>query len=164
MIGFEQFTTEYDPVEDRIRLSGRDVAGDRATVWLNLRMLGLLVPALVGWLDARVGPAGRNHAAVQKFQQDAAVAFQHAASAPMAPVPAVDGVLAVSVDYTDLGPAMRLTFRDLTGAPVGWMDLPDVALRQWLGILRDLHLVALWPVAAFPDWLVPAVDGVGRPN
>ena len=85
-------------------------------------------------------------------------------SRPMAPVPAVDGVLAVSVDYTDLGPAMRLTFRDRTGAPVGGMDLPDVALRQWLGILRDLHLAALWPVAAFPDWLVSAGDGVGRLN
>jgi hypothetical protein len=161
MIGFEQFTTDYDPVEDRIRLSGQDAAGRRASVWLNYRLLGLLVPALVAWLDARVAPLGRNHAAVQQFQQDAAVAFQQAEAAP---VPPVDGALAVSVDYTDLGAAMRLTFRDRAGVGVGWMDLPDVALRQWLGILRDLHHAALWPVSAFPDWLVTTGAGGGRPN
>ena len=159
MIGFDQFTTDYDPVEDRIRLAGRTVAGDRATVWLNLRMLGLLVPALVRWLEGRSAGEGRHQAAVQEFQQAVASAARSYA-APAPPVPPVDGRLAVSVDYTDLGAAMRLTFKARDGTGMAWVDLPDMALRQWLGILRDLHTVALWPVDAFPAWLgaEPAAD------
>lgn len=163
MIGFDQFTTDYDPVEDRIRLAGRTVAGDRATVWLNLRMLGLLVPALSRWLEGRSAAEGRHQVAVQQFQQAAATAVR-ASAAPTPPVQPVDGQLAVSVDYTDLGVAMRLTFKARDGTGMAWVDLPDVALRQWLGILRDLHKVALWPVDAFPAWLDVEVEASPRLN
>lgn len=152
MFGFEQFTTEYDPAEDRIRLSGRACGDACATIWLNLRMMRMLVPALGRWLEQRWdGTEQRYSAAIQQFQQVAAAAVCDAT--PAVPVAPIEGRLAISITYTDLGGAMRLSFMDGAGVCMGWVDLPEVALRQWLTILRGLHRVAKWPEDAFPPWL-----------
>ncbi|MEI6486243.1 MAG: hypothetical protein WCO11_08250 [Sphingomonadales bacterium] len=160
MINFQNFTTDYDGVEDRIRLSGRDAAGALATVWLNLRMANLLVPILVNWLETRAVPAGPAHADVQKFQQDAAISLQQAAPTP--PVPPLPGTLAVSIDYHFLAQGIRLTFKDQAGAVMAVVDLPELVLRQWLTILYQQHLRAGWPVGAFPAWVMvdPAAPAV----
>lgn len=160
---FEQFTTEYEPVEDRIRLSGSTNSGDLASVWLNLRMLRLLVPALVRCLESRFAMNGPHDVALQKFQQVAALALR-ARGGPAARVPPVGGQLAVSVDYSDLGLAVRLTFKDQDQQNIAIVDLPDAALRQWLQILRDLHAAAQWPLDAFPSWIAPEADEPLRLN
>lgn len=157
MIRFERFTTEYDPVEDRVRISGAGGGGGQATAWLNLRMLRLLIPPLAGWIERR-GDAASPAAspAVRQFHQAAAVAAMTAAQAEVPAVPASGpGLLAVSVDYTDLGAAMRLVFKDRDGSPFASVDFPEPALRQWLGIVVNAHIAAGWPMDAVPDWLVP---------
>lgn len=172
MIRFERFTTEYDPVEDRVRISGQAQDGARATAWLNLRMLRLLVPALAGWIERRDQPVGAGMgasaaaaSAVQQFHHAAAVAAFTAGQGQMSPIPSIEpGLLAVSVDYTDLGGAMRLVFKDHAGHAFASVDFPAPALRQWLGIICNAHTVAGWPMDGLPSWLLPFGDPDAPPN
>ena len=165
MIRLERFTTAYDPVEDRIRIAGEAGNGARTTAWLNMRLLRLLVPALAGWVERRGPGEGAAALAVQEFHQIAATA---SFAVDQRTIPAVvshePGRLVVSVDYTDLGAAMRLVFKDREGAPFAGLDLPELALRQWLGIVCEAHLAGGWPVDAFPGWLLPCRNTDALPN
>ena len=129
MILIERFTTEYDPVEDRIRIAGIGAGGQRVTLWLNQRMMRLLLPQLSKWAESKVSAdRGGRMSAVQEFHQAAAVASLPNDQPPV--VPNGPGALAVSIDYTDLGGAMRLTFKDLAGVRLAVLDFQEVALRQ----------------------------------
>lgn len=153
MIPFERFTTEYDPVEDRIRINGVGAAGQRVTLWLNQRMMRLLLPQLCNWVEAKVSTEqGGRSPAVQEFHQAAAAATLTPDQPPVAPLGS--GVLVVSIDYTDLGNVIRLTFKNLSGTQLALVDFPEMGLRQWLAIVHGLYLAADWPVDPFPAWLI----------
>lgn len=157
MIPFERFTTEYDPVEDRIRLNGVGPGGQRATLWLNQRMMRLLLPQLSNWVEAKVGvEQGGRLPGVQEFHQAAAAATMVPNQPPVAPVGT--GVLVVAIDYTDLGGVIRLTFKDSAGMHLALVDFPEIGLRQWLAIVHGLYLAAEWPVDPFPSWLFSSAN------
>ena len=154
MLMLERFTTDYDPVEDRIRLAGIGAGGAPVTLWLNQRMLRLLLPQLSRWAASRISPAaGGALPDVQEFHQAAALASRTGQDGPV--VPQGPEALVVSVDYTDLGGTLRLTFKDRQAAGLATIDFPEVALRQWLAIMHAMHCVAGWPVDDFPDWIGP---------
>jgi hypothetical protein len=161
MIRFDRFTTDYDPVEDRMRLAGEAANGDCATLWINLRMLRLLVPALCQWIERQpVSHAATKAPEVQQFHQAAADFARDHAIAPVPPLQSTS--LVTSVDYTDLGQAIRLTFKSLDGSALAVLDFTESALRQWLSIVRDVHLAADWPTGALPVWLRGAMDTTAR--
>ena len=66
--------------------------------------------------------------------------------------------LVTSIDYADLGQVIRLTFKRLDGSAVALLDFTESALRQWLSIVREVHLAADWPTGALPAWLRAAMD------
>lgn len=149
MIALERITTEYIETEDRIRLSGEAADGAPVAIWLSLRLLQRLLPALLPLLEGRRSDL---HAGImQGFAQQAA----RAELKPQAPVQVrVDSAawLAFAVDIAPTGQAVTLTFRSADGQAAA-IALGALPLRQWLGILHDMYVKAEWPLAVWPDWV-----------
>ena len=144
-----------------MRLAGEAANGDCATLWINLRMLRLLMPALGQWIERQpLSPGVTEAPAMQQFRQAAADFARDHALAPVSPTRSTS--LVTSIDYADLGQAIRLTFKDLDGSAVALLDFTESALRQWLSIVREVHLVADWPTEALPAWLRTAIDAPAR--
>ena len=56
----ERLTTEYVPLEDRIKLTGQ-ISSERIVVlWLTQRMLGMLLPHLFEWLQQKNSKSGKD--------------------------------------------------------------------------------------------------------
>ncbi len=147
---FERITTEYIDLEDRIRLAGEVGNAAPVVIWLTQRLLQLLLPALLQWLE-RQGDDTPRAEVLHSFAQQAA----KAELTPQAPVRAVAGCaawLALSVDITRSEQVISLTFRgaDVQDAP---LILAAKPLRQWLSIMHDAYLKAAWPLNVWPGWV-----------
>ncbi|CAN7709752.1 hypothetical protein LJR289_005813 [Pseudoduganella sp. LjRoot289] len=146
----QRITTEYLLAEDRVRLSGVDEAGQPVLIWLTLRMLQRMVPALLRRLE--VPGAQQPHAEViQGFAQQAARAAQQ----PQQRVqPGLDSPawVAVSVDVAFTPQAAKLTLRG-PQQECASVILEMQPLRQWLNILYQAYGTAEWPLAVWPAWL-----------
>jgi hypothetical protein len=155
----QRVTTEYVPVEDRIRISGETGDGATIVLWLTQRLLNLLVPQLTGGLER---PDATSDALLQGFAQQAA-------EASLAPQPAVEAMSPAAswrVDTVDIlsGPeGAALTFRADEGCAAR-LSLASEPLRQWLGILRRQYATAGWGDRVWPDWMEQAsAPGVRSP-
>jgi hypothetical protein len=147
-------TTEYVPVEDRIRISGETADGATIVLWLTQRLLNLLVPRLTGGLE-RLDSA--SDALLQEFAQQAA-------EASLPPQPAVEATAPAaswrvdSVDILSGAEGAALTFRSEDGGAAR-LSMATEHLRQWLGILRRQYGAAGWTDRIWPDWM----DEASRP-
>ena len=166
MAELRRITTEFIDIEDRIRLAGEVAPGQTVVLWLTQRLLGRLLPHLVGWLEQQTGNDVRGEI-LQGFAQQAAMA----ALEPQAPVPGQPhdrGWLVHSVDIATGRDGLRLTFK--TGAPGESgepfsLTLQAQPLRQWLNILYDQYRKGEWPQASWPAWLTEArPPQAGRPT
>ncbi len=148
-------TTEYQEVEDRLRLSGELPDGSTIVLWLTQRLVGRLVPHLCGWLEKQT-KAGAPVDLVQGFAQQAALASLE--SQPR--VEAGSGSqtwLVQSIDLTAGEGFLVLVFKpDPQGAAVTRLTLQVQPLRQWLGIVLSQFRRAGWPLAVWPDWVLEA--------
>lgn len=150
----QRVTTEYVPVEDRIRISGETADGATIVLWLTQRLLNLLVPRLTGGLE-RLDSA--SDALLQEFAQQAA-------EASLPPQPAVEATAPVaswrvdSVDILSGAEGAALTFRSEDGGAAR-LSMATEHLRQWLGILRRQYGAAGWTDRIWPDWM----DEASRP-
>jgi hypothetical protein len=168
MIELKRLTTQYDPAEDRIRLTGTDDEGQTLCLWLTQRLINLLVPHLCQGLEKQASASAaegmaqplRSHVE-QSFAQQRARAAQRR----QAPVVAADGAPQWRVDVLDIKRApggVRLVFKGKLEAEQAVVDLPASALRQWLGIVFDQYRRASWPTQAWPAWMeeaaMPAVQ------
>ncbi|GAB3444065.1 hypothetical protein NX773_01090 [Massilia solisilvae] len=144
----QRVTTQYSHVEDRIGLSGEAADGKVQHVWLTQRLLGRLVPALCKPLAAQ-GDA--RAALLNSFEQQAAQA-QLVAQEPVAAPAGNAAWVATRVDLSTTTQGVRL---DLFGpnGETATFALPELALRQWLSILRRLYRVAEWSDSLWPAWL-----------
>ncbi|NBN77622.1 hypothetical protein GWI72_04995 [Microvirga tunisiensis] len=152
-LALTRLTTEYVVEEDRLCLRGETAGGDRVTVWLTARMLGVLVPRLIAWLEGQT--SGQPLADLrQSMAQEAAVAT-HEAQPPVAPTPAADAFLTRSIDIVTAEDAMRLVFKEQETAEARKVQVPFLAteLRQWLAIVMAACQTAGWPMTIWPDWL-----------
>jgi hypothetical protein len=150
----QRVTTEYVPVEDRIRISGETADGATIVLWLTQRLLNLLVPRLTGGLE-RLDSA--SDALLQEFAQQAA-------EASLPPQPAVEATAPAaswrvdSVDILSGAEGAALTFRSEDGGAAR-LSMATEHLRQWLGILRRQYGAAGWTDRIWPDWM----DEASRP-
>lgn len=153
-VALATFTTDYSLLEDRIRITGRAVDGGTVTVWLNLRMMRMLLPVLADWVEKKAAPA---IAGASQLAQQAAASFA------ITPQPAVqcrsDNVewLAITVDYAWSDAALRLTFRNGEGANEAVISFDETLLRQWMAIVYRLYMAAEWPMDAWPVWVASGV-------
>lgn len=144
-------TTEYVPVEDRIRLSG-ETADDRTFVlWLTQRLLNLLVPQLTRWLEHH-DAAASGADLFQEFAQQAAESSLTAEPAVQAAAPA-SAWCVVTVDIATGPDGATLVFKSEGEIELVALPLTAMALRQWLAILRGQYLAAAWPTTAWPAWM-----------
>lgn len=118
----QTFTTDYVPGEDRIRLSGRDGAGQVHVIWLTCRLSGLLIRTLCSKLEAETGgapvlPRGETPASgtrmaglLQEFAQEQAMAALEP-SARVEPGPVFSAGLALEVDISPSETGLVLVFK-----------------------------------------------------
>ena len=129
MIILHRLTIEYEPVEDRLRLSAETGDGAPVVLWLTRRMVCLLLDHLVEWLKKQ-GGAQAQPAVVQEFAQQAA----QSSLQPSEPVRAAQDTVAWLVHEVDIAMAdniVRLTFKSTEGRSAQ-LPLDAGALRPWV--------------------------------
>jgi hypothetical protein len=149
-----RLTTEFVPIEDRIRITG-ETGTDKTTVtlWLTQRLANQLVPHLCTWLEKKTGSDMRGEI-MQNFAQQAALA----AMEPQPPVQASEGSISGLVRSMNIQTGhegVRMTFgqADERQEEDATLTLQTKALRQWLGILHSQYLKGGWPLTVWPDWI-----------
>lgn len=150
----QSITTDYDDVEDRIKLVGKFRTGDLVVIWITQRLLSRLLPVLLERLQAATGnlqQAGQVGSVVQEFAQQAARA-QTKPLPPLKPEPDAQAWLVKSIDVASTPNGLRLTFKS-AGSERAVLRLDGQFLRQWLNILYDTSRKAGWPLSQWPDWM-----------
>lgn len=141
----QRVTTQYVVNEDRIRLSGETAEGETLVLWLTQRMLGVLIPRLVDWLERQGGDA-----LLQEFAQQAA----EAALGAEPPVAAQSqGGCVTSVDIATGPDGVLLVFKPEGDDQGASLALMTDALRQWLAIVRSQYVIGAWPTTVWPAWM-----------
>lgn len=162
MTGIRRFTTDYVPVEDRIRLSLERGDGAVRILWLTRPLLNKLVARLVERVDA-AAPASVStdrpltSGAQQRFVQQAAEASlkpQEPVRAGTAARQAGVAMLVTSIGLRDGQGALTVEFKGgdqvLEAVP-----FTGEALRQWLGVLHKCYCHAGWGGDFWPGWITP---------
>lgn len=167
MKNLQRITTEYDPSEDRVRLTGSSEEEEARVLWLTQRLLNRLVPHLCQRLEkeAPQRPGGERSLRAQ-LEQSFAQQRARAALSGQAPVQAPANVSAWRVDAVDLkfeAGGVRLTFKGALQADLAVLQLPLFGLRQWLGILHGQYRRAAWPLQVWPVWVEEAAATVSQP-
>lgn len=162
MTGIRRFTTDYVPVEDRMRLSLERDDGAVRILWLTRPLLNKLVVQLVRRIDA-AAPSGVStdrplkSGAQQRFTQQAA----EASLKPQEPVrvgttarQAGVATLVTSIGLRDGQGGLCVEFKGgkhvLEAVP-----FTGDALRQWLGVLHKCYCQAGWGGDFWPGWITP---------
>lgn len=176
MLQLTRFTTVYEPMQDRLALTGRDAGGHGVTIWLTQRFALRLLPTLFAQLDrsgpaqavrpnvSAVAPDALRAQAVQAFRQQAARAQQPRLE-PVRPHPDSHfELLATEARLGRQGPGLRVLFLGAAGEAAALVLLP-LELRQWLDIVHRHWRNAEWPLTIWPAWIVtaaaPAAAGRG---
>ena len=164
MAELQRITTEYIPLEDRVRLTGEVREDELVVLWLTQRLLQRLLPVLLRWLEPQ-GADSLRAEMVFNFAQQAGHTepekpglTQGVAKAgpvnlePLKPPAGSTGTVVESVDVEQSDEAVRLLFKSESGnlAEFGFTAHP---LRLWLGILHRAYCHAQWPLEAWPAWL-----------
>lgn len=171
MTELEKLTSEYIPLEDRIRLNGQ-ISGDRiVTIWLTQRMLTLLIPHLIDWIDKKNkadGKIGRSRDEtisdiVQSFAQETAIFnLTKQDQTPVRACGSNDHLLVNSIDITQGDQAIKVGFRsDAIHDELKLIDLTMAhePLRQWLHILYAQSREGGWDLRCWPEWMNEAETG-----
>lgn len=146
----QRITTQYNELEDRIRLSGQDNQGQGIIIWLTLRLMQRLVPSLTNWLEKQYDfTPGAD--ILLGFAQQAAKADLRAEAPVQTEAHTAEWVASV-LDLAYFDQAVRLTFTD-AGRHQVVMILESKPLRQWLAIVLDAYVRADWPLDAWPHWM-----------
>lgn len=151
MSELQRLTTQYVDTEDRVRLAGEDAQGNVQVLWLTHRLLARLAPPVCRHLAP---DAGANTELISGFRQEAATS-QLASQEPVAAPGSAAGHLITRVDAVPIEQGLRMTFfAELEQAAT--ISFTELALRQWLAILRGQFLAAGWPEHPWPAWTDPS--------
>lgn len=166
MIELKRFTTQYDPAEDRVRLTGSDDEGRTVVLWLTQRLLNRLAPRLCQGLEGRaVRPGAKGRESPLHRDVEQSFAQQKARSAltvqpPVVPLSDAPHWLVGAVDVEHSRGAARLTFKGVADVKHAVLNLTTSALRQWLAIVYEQYRRAGWAIQAWPAWME---EGAGSP-
>lgn len=165
MPDLERLTTEYIPLEDRIRLTGK-ISGERVvTLWMTKRMLSSLLPLLFKWLDkaAKKSPGASKvrdkpiSNIVQTFAQEAAVsALLKQDQTPVKSQSKNADLLINSIVITSGDAGIRIGFKSESTHEdyrLLKLTLKHEPLRQWLHILYTQSRNGDWCLRCWPDWM-----------
>ncbi len=164
----QRLTTRYDPVEDRLQITGMTGNGQTLTLWITQRLLNRLVVHLCDSLERMTLRSGdgaeggylasllstRTHLE-QSFAQQKA----RAALSVQQPVVADQDAPQWRVDVVDckqVPGGMHLVLKGAADGQLAALTLPAVALRQWLAVLYELYQQGNWPMQVWPAWMEEA--------
>lgn len=157
---FKKFTTAYDGVQDRFRISGEVEGGGVLSLWLTARLVQRLVLALAKLISPETAAHSRE-TSVQAWQQSKAKAVHSAQSNPGTrdPAPAAHRSgnhtmhLIHSVELKATAKQVVLIFRIANDTEVVRLPLSALELRQWLSILHRKCVACGWSTQGWPVWL-----------
>lgn len=165
MLFLERLTTEYVPLEDRIRITGEISKNRTVFLWLTQRMLFLLLPNLFNWLEKQ-GVTRRKSKnsdspllsyVEQTFAQEAAVAgLEVQDQTPVKGHNAEDNLLVHSIDITTGETAIQIGFKSNTiqeELRLINLTMECDPLRQWLHIVYTQSRDGGWPLHNWPEWM-----------
>jgi len=173
MFDLQRITTEYIPVEDRIRIVGKLADASTITLWITRRLIILLLPHLIDWLQKRMAHSALGDRAgaglstalngsglsevMQSFAQQAAIL----AMGELDPTPVrareqgkEELVRTADILSNDLG--VRVVFKFGSADEVEgqyFLTMEQEPLRQWLYILHNQTEIAGWSISSWPEWI-----------
>lgn len=161
MTELKRITTQYDPVEDRIRVTGTGDDGRTLTLWLTQRLLNRLAAHLCQGLENKAAKPARSPEQPLRTHVEQAFAQQRAKAEQgrLPPVVPSTDTPQWRVDNVDvkLGKGgARLTFKGAGDSQQALLTLAQPALRQWLGIVYEQYRRSGWPLQAWPAWMEEA--------
>ncbi|MTI44448.1 hypothetical protein JM93_01980 [Roseibium hamelinense] len=145
-----RLTTQFDSIEDRIRLSGETSTGP-VVLWLTQRLARRAMPALLNWLEKQTSDAP-----MPELQQEMAQQAAESRMTPQEPVMtgaenAAEAMLVYEIDLGFGEEGARICFKDRAGRSLV-LGLDRLQLRQWLGIVRNTFQKAEWTLDEWPEW------------
>ena len=165
MADLKRITTEYVPLEDRIRVSGQ-IPGERTvTMWITQRLLSLLLPHLFDWLNDRTKSLSKTNsqrdnslnAIMQTFAQEAAITdLLGQNQAPVRSSNEDNNILIHTIDITAGDTAIRIGFKSESREEdfqLINLTLEQAPLRQWLHILYGQSQKGEWVLKLWPEWI-----------
>lgn len=144
-----RITTHYDPVEDRIRLTGEDESGRSVALWLTRRLLNRLIPVILRWLERR------EEALIESDFFRVAAENPADAFIPQDPVREAPSQRRWLVKSVNINRAEEITLLFQGGDEEFSLTLGPRPLRRWLDVLYALYRKAEWPQDGWPEWAEP---------
>jgi hypothetical protein len=155
-----RFTTEYIPIEDRMRVALEGEGGRVRLVWLTRRLLLRLLPRLLEVFGppetGTVEHSVARHQARQGFNQQAAVSAiqrQKPVRAATPDVPRDPDILVWGVDINKEPKQVTLVFKSESATNMQSVPFSPAALRQWLSVMHTQFIKAGWRVDFWPVWI-----------
>ncbi len=156
-------TTEFDQVEDRLRLVASDKDSHVRILWLTRRLALRLIPALVQGLQIQ-GAEAVPPAAVQAAQVYAQLQARLNRK-PALPVSAGDDTwvgLVNEITVKTAANGTRILTLKCDGSDCAELLMNQTDLRLWLQLLQHLFLLANWHDAIWPEWMPAPASAKGR--
>lgn len=163
MFMLQRITTQYDPAEDRIGVTGMDAGGQTVVLWLTQRLLNQLVARLCQGLE-HTDPRPSQSAVLQhSFAQQRAHAALPRQSA-VVPQPGAPQWRVDRIDVHQSAGGVRLTLKGQEVDAAARLRLSTPALRQWLGMVYRQYRLAGWALGVWPAWMEEAQMPTVRPT
>ncbi len=168
-VRLNRMTTEYNAVEDRIRISG-DTENGPCIIWVSQRLAQRLVLELFKWLEAGPQLVNSDQSPEEKAKQAQKKASpmdqlmaQQSASAAIKPQKSVEVhtdteqwlATAVDVKMIPEPEAIYLNFKSQQNHQAHLL-LSKAVVRQWLAIVHKGYMAGDWPMTVWPDWFMQA--------
>lgn len=164
----------YQPVQDRICITGDLDTEAQEAFWLTQRMVTQIVPHITQYIEKQSGPkldtllADVKAQLAKSQQQQADIRWRESAKsdpAPTAPEPAATPapwlVVKMSLASTEAG--CRLVFVGEEGDSVS-VTLRLPALCRWLAVLHAQCQHAQWALAVWPAWVAGLIAAPTLPG
>lgn len=150
MKGIKRISSEFVPVEDRVRLSAEYDDNEIQSLWLTKRLLDRLIAPLCEWIEKDVGTDISNKLVNSFVQERAYLGIKKQESVKT--TEAVSDWLIMSIDINRSNSLAKITFRGVENQ-CGFIEFNKNALRQWLGIIYRQYVAADWDISIWPNWM-----------
>lgn len=152
MSQIQKFSFVYDAGEDRLACDTESADGSTSRLWLTQRFCRGLVGAVVALLEKTAGEADSGRQVMLQSWQQAAAMGEFGRTPAVQPTPqSVTGLVqAAHLTPREKGVAISFDFGDGDSRSVG-LAYPEV--RQMLGALHRVHVIAGWPLDFWPAWV-----------
>ena len=156
-----KFSLIYDGQEDRIAWDLEDTEGATTRLWLTQKLTGGLVGALIPNLEKRAAAAAASGAALQAWEQAAAMAEFGKTPGVRTRAGSTTGLVrTVHVASGERGFGLTFEFGAGESRTIG---LETRALRQTLAVIHRLYAAAGWPMDLWPAWIADAAKPATAP-